>query len=173
MSEMYTYYLKVTNWIYMNKTKRELYNNTKVNLDIPLPYCTIRISLSIWFNVLAAKLQMNEDITSLCLYLSQIYLLYLNNIPMLLLCIELNESFVLLILNLLDTLNGLNWHRLVWSKLSQNCPVFIPHLVQHLHQFAIINIGACPPSLISCWLFNVLAIININPLLLRAQIELK
>ena len=59
----------------MNKTKRELYNNTKVDLDIP--YCTIRISLSIWFNVLAAKLQMNEDITSLCLYLSQIYLLYI------------------------------------------------------------------------------------------------
>ena len=73
MSEMYTYYLKVTNWIYMNKTKRELYNNTKVDLDIP--YCTIRISLSIWFNVLAAKLQMNEDIPSFCLYLSQIYLL--------------------------------------------------------------------------------------------------
>ena len=55
----------------MNKTKRELYNNTKVDLDIP--YCTIRISLSIWFNVLAAKLQMNEDITSLCLSLLYTY----------------------------------------------------------------------------------------------------
>ena len=95
----------------MNKTKRELYNNTKVDLDIP--YCTIRISLSIWFNVLAAKLQMNEDIPSFCLYLSQIYLLYIKNILMFMLCIELNESFVLLILNLLDTLNGQNWHRLV------------------------------------------------------------
>ena len=71
MSEMYTYYLKVTNWIYMNKTKRELYNNTKVDLDIP--YCTIRISLSIWVIVLAAKLQMNEDIPSLCLSLLYTY----------------------------------------------------------------------------------------------------